>query len=365
MLPSDSRNTILLLDYDEPLLRPLCRFRSPFSLRNGIYTAAERIRILHPGCELYYSHPDEEYELMISQIEGYLPARTAPEGDRESYFSERITSREVNLLELLDQVEERVESDLFLLLKHSDRYTNPSSSLLPGVSLVGSQEDIWLHNGCRILPGSVIDSREGPVIVDEGAEISPFSYLQGPLYVGRDSLVDDARITGGTILGHRVRVGGEIENSVFNDCTNKHHEGFVGHSLLGSWVNLGALTTTSDLKNNYGEIRLILPTDFLPPADTVPSTVSHPTGRIKFGSLVGDHVKTAIGTLLNTGTVVDAGSNLFSGAPGKYVPPFSWGISGEKYDRNRFLSDARKIMARRKREPHPLFERMVDRLFAS
>ena len=153
-----------------------------------------------------------------------------------------------------------------------------------------------------------------------------------------------------------MRAGGEIENSIIGDYSNKHHEGFIGHSVLGNWVNIGALATTSDLKNNYGEVRLVLPEGN--PANSGLKEVS--SGTIKFGSILGDCVKISIGSMLYTGTVIDAGSNIFGGNPGKYMPPLSWGLNGEKYDPERFIKDQKVIFQRRGQNPHPQMRNLVN-----
>jgi UDP-N-acetylglucosamine diphosphorylase/glucosamine-1-phosphate N-acetyltransferase len=139
-------------------------------------------------------------------------------------------------------------------------------------------------------------------------------------------------------VGPVCKVHGELEACVILGYTNKAHDGFLGHAMLGCWVNLGALTTNSDLKNNYGTIRMWTPAGEVD------------TGEQKLGCFLGDHVKTGIGLMLNTGTVVGAGSNLFGAIqPPKYVPPFRWG-SGERlvpYELDRFLDTARAVLKRR------------------
>jgi glucose-1-phosphate thymidylyltransferase len=154
-------------------------------------------------------------------------------------------------------------------------------------------------------------------------------------------------------IGQTCKLSGEISDSIFGDFSNKAHEGFIGHSLLGSWVNLGALSTTSDLKNNYGEVKI----NYL---DTI-----HTTGGIKFGSLVGDFVKTAIGTLLNTGTVIGCGAmvvgDLFSL---KYLKPFQWKAGGDNlYKIDRFINDSKKIMARRQQKMSDELEERIRKLY--
>jgi UDP-N-acetylglucosamine diphosphorylase/glucosamine-1-phosphate N-acetyltransferase len=167
----------------------------------------------------------------------------------------------------------------------------------------------------HLAPGTALATASGPIVLDRGVRVMPQCYLEGPLYIGPGSLVKPGtRIHGETSLGIVNRVAGEIAESTFGDFTNKQHEGFIGHAVLGSWVNLGAMTTCSDLKNNYGEIRV----------DLGAGTVA--TGRRFVGLMMGDHAKTAIGTLFNTGTCVGFASNIFgSGMPPKFVGNFLWG----------------------------------------
>jgi hypothetical protein len=147
--------------------------------------------------------------------------------------------------------------------------------------------------------------------------------------------------------GNDCRLGGEIADSIIGDFTNKHHEGFLGHSLVGDWVNLGALTTTSDLKNNYGEVRLTF------------KDQKYPTGTIKFGSIIGDYAKTAIGTMLGTGTIIDLGANLFGlSHRSGYFRPFLWGET-KIYDRSKFIDDAARMMQRRGQVVTPELEKLL------
>ena len=219
-----------------------------------------------------------------------------------------------------------------------------STGAVPGhTQLIGSADDVLLGADVTIEPGVVIDVAHGPVWLDDGVDVRAFTRLAGPSYIGRGSTV-----LGGPIaevsVGPVCKVHGEIEASIVLGYANKAHDGFLGHAYLGRWVNLGALTTNSDLKNNYGTIRL-----WTPEGDV-------DTGEIKIGCLLGDHVKTGIGTMLNTGTVVGAGSNLYGAAmPPKYVPPFSWGSGSDLtgYALDRFLQTAATVMARRGVELEP------------
>jgi len=183
----------------------------------------------------------------------------------------------------------------------------------------------------------VFDTRNGPIQLADAVEVRAGCRIEGPLYAGPSTVLLGGSI-GTSSFGPVCRLRGEVEESTILGYVNKAHDGFLGHSYLGRWVNLGAMTTNSDLKNNYGAIRIGGPGG---PVET---------GLTKLGCLLGDHVKTAIGTLIGTGTVVGAGSNLFGQAmPPNWVPPFSWGSGGVRavYDRERFVAVAGRVMPRR------------------
>ncbi|MCB1308534.1 MAG: hypothetical protein KDK30_10155 [Leptospiraceae bacterium] len=392
------RQYLFLLDEDTPAWRPLSRFRSPFSFRNGIYSPIERLRSRHPEATPVYFHPDEQHENLISELEGFQAYRQnlinhpdwlqptqivtlLGEGESgrakvkelsESAFVALQFSNDPDLFSLLNSIGSQLLADL-TLWKAENR--NCDKERLRHVHLIGNPDDVYIHSTAEILPGVVLDARNGPIIIDARASVSPFTYIEGPSYAGPDARLDNLRLTGGSILGHAVRAGGEIENSIFQDYSNKHHEGFVGHSLIGAWVNLGALTTTSDLKNNYGSVRIRVPAEFLFSGDPAGDSAGYAegsidskdmltidTGTIKFGSIIGDCVKTAIGTMLNTGSVLDAGSNIFGGRPDAYQRGMSWGLHGNRYDPERFYRDCRKIFTRRGKTAHEALLKLATRL---
>ncbi len=254
----------------------------------------------------------------------YRSATTPPAGTLEGVLLTRVW-------ELLAGNADRTARDIHAL------HPQATTSTLPeGVFHWGSYPLI-VEDSATIEPGAAFDTTAGPIWVDRDARVQSFSRIAGPTYIGRGS-----RVLGGAVeavsLGPVCRVRGELAESVCLGYTNKQHDGHIGHAYLGRWVNLGAETTNSDLKNNYGTIRIWTPEGEVD------------TGEIKLGSLIGDHVKTGIGLLLNTGTVVGAGSNLYGALmPPKYVPPFSWGTGEElvEYRLDKFLEVAERAMARR------------------
>ena len=234
-----------------------------------------------------------------------------------------------------------VEGELAVRAAHGAELaprTNPA--VAPGVHLV-AQSAIAIHPTARIAPGCVLDASNGPIVVERDAVLEPLTYVAGPAWVGAGTHVLGGKLGGGVALGPVCRVAGEIEETIFQGYGNKRHHGFVGHSVIGQWVNLGALTTTSDLKNNYGEVRVSIGGRQLD------------TGESKVGSFVGDHAKTGIGTLLTTGAVIGAASNLFGGGTlsPKELAPFSWWDGAERvgYDVEKFVRTARVVCGRRSR----------------
>ncbi len=203
-----------------------------------------------------------------------------------------------------------------------------------GSILIGDPHDVVLL-GAGVEPGVVFDVRRGPVVLEQHSYVRSGTRLDGPLYVGPGTEILGGTV-GGSAIGPRCRVRGEVSSSAFFGYANKTHDGFLGHSVIGRWTNLGAGTTTSNLKNTYGAVRLDLGGDRIE------------TGRQLLGSLIGDHVKTAIGTLLPTGAVVGVGANVFGAvAVPKHVPAFAWGLAGERQTLDGFLTTARRVMPRR------------------
>ncbi len=210
--------------------------------------------------------------------------------------------------------------------------------VMEGAHIVNAQL-VTLGSGSVLKPGAVIDAGAGPVIIGEDVEVMSNAVIEGPCYIGDHCRIKiGAKIYGHTSIGPWSKVGGEVENSIILGYSNKQHDGFLGHSYLGRWVNLGADTNTSDLKNNYGNIRVRL------------NGAEIDTGRMFLGALVGDHAKTGINTMLNTGTVIGVGANVFGGGfPPKSIAPFAWGGGTDEFFRvEDAISVASRVMERRK-----------------
>lgn len=358
-------DNILLIDFDMPHVRILSRYKSIFTFRNGIFLPVERILKKTNAKIIQYFHMEPKLEKIFCilnqwqsfsdsfpEIAAELRKRSNPKESLQQikqFFEdiETFSSLDLDIIQSIDNVLDHIDFDLKYLSKDAYSYYPME------VQIIGSKNDVWIHPSVKASYGVVINAQKGPIVIDKNCSITPFTYIEGPFYAAENCHLDNVRITGGVILGKGCRVGGEIENSIFGNFSNKHHEGFVGHSIIGDWVNLGALTTTSDLKNNYGEVRLQIPISRIPQVHEALVTVS--TNKIKFGSLIGDCVKTSIGTMLNTGTVLDVGCNVFGGSPPPYLQPFSWGLRGHKYELERFFKDCEKIFARRSQKMDPFF----------
>ena len=199
---------------------------------------------------------------------------------------------------------------------------------------------IFIAKGASVFPGCVLNAEDGPIYIDEDAVLQPGAVIEGPHFTGRKSIIRiGAKIRTGSTIGEVCRVGGEVEDSIIQSYSNKQHDGFLGHGYLGSWCNLGACTNNSDLKNNYGNVKVYVEGKLMD------------SGSMFVGLTMGDHSKSGIGTTFNTGTVVGIMCNIYGeGLPPKFIPSFSWG--GEKgmveYMSDKAIEVAEKVMGRRK-----------------
>lgn len=208
----------------------------------------------------------------------------------------------------------------------------------PGVHLLNGSA-IHVAPTARIYPGCVFDAETGPIFVDDHVMISPHVVIQGPCYIGPESLIRPrAVILPGVSIGRRCKIGGEVGQAIIHAFSNKQHDGFLGHVYVGEWVNLGTDTIVSDLKNTYGHVRVPI------------NGREVDSGRVLVGPTLGDFCKTGIGQLLPTGAVLGVASMVATGGfSKKFVPSFSWltpdGVTG--HDPQRALEVARRMTARR------------------
>lgn len=220
----------------------------------------------------------------------------------------------------------------------------------------GSKDDVYIAPGVQIHPFVCIDATGGPVYIDRDAEIHPYTRIEGPAYIGPKSILLGTKLREGCTIGPVCRVGGEVEESIIHGYSNKYHDGFLGHAYVGEWVNLGAQTTNSDLKNDYTSVEVTL------------NGRKIDTGSNKVGAMIGDHTKTSIGTLFNTGTVCGAMCLLMAtGSPlPKSIPSFAWLINGvitKGFGKRSLYQTAKTAMGRRKMEWTDQDEALWDKVF--
>jgi UDP-N-acetylglucosamine diphosphorylase/glucosamine-1-phosphate N-acetyltransferase len=231
----------------------------------------------------------------------------------------------------------------------------------PGhLQVLGPREGVAVHAGAAVEPHVVADTRNGPVMIDRGAVVQAFTRLEGPCYVGPGTWLLAAKFRGGT-LGPNCRVGGEVEASIVHGHSNKYHDGFLGHSYVGEWVNLAAAVQVADLRHDYGEVSVPL------------QGRKTPTGLTKVGAFLGDHTKTGLATLLNVGTSAGVFCNLLpdGGLLPQLVPSYCTYTRGqlqERTDLRELFATAETVMQRRGRTLSPaatdvlftLYERTAD-----
>ena len=236
---------------------------------------------------------------------------------------------------------EELKKDIaFLSGKNNLKGTNAKDKKYDGVNFV-NPEQVFISENVDIKPGVVLDTSKGPIYLDKNVVILPNAVIEGPVYIGESSKVKScATIYENVSVGKLCKVGGEIEDSIIMSYSNKQHSGFLGHSYLGSWVNIGADTNCSDLQNNYGTIKVQVNGRHID------------TGRQFVGLIMGDHSKTAINTMFNTGTVVGFSCNVYGeGFPPKYTTSFGWGGSSSvrEYKLAKAIETAKAVFKRREK----------------
>ncbi len=392
-------------------LSPLVHFRPPHHLRCGALTIVEKVSALFPGSRLVHHVrsslreylaelpgeaavdpagadellfingrmiPDEGTALFLrrrsrlnhvyrsgdavaaARLDAAASARVLgraagePLADRlfEEVPSEQIGARVLRYpWEYVHQCAEEIERDF----KRMKGRRPVAGKVSRGAHILG-RRNVIIGKGSVIQPGAVIDAQKGPVIIGRNVLVMPNAFIEGPAAIGDGSIVKaGAKVYHGTSVGERCKVGGEVESSIIQSYSNKQHEGFLGHSYLASWVNIGADTNTSDLKNTYGTVRV----------HTASGVID--TGLQFVGLTMGDHSKSGINVMFDTGTVVGVSCNVFgAGLPPKYIPSFSWGgdRSFTVYALDRGMETARRMMARRQVPFTAGYERLFTSAFA-
>ncbi len=285
--------------------------------------------------------PDDELVNAVSSLKeneslvknDCILARKGSGGITVSYNSDVLLIEKVT--DLFSKNGEVLQRDFTLLTKGKK-----SAALHESNTIIGDKNLVFLEEGAQVF-ASTLNTLSGPIFIDKDAEIMEGSHVRGPFYLGEHSqLKMGTKVYGPTTIGPQSKVGGEVSNSIIQGFSNKGHDGFIGNTIMGEWCNLGADTNTSNLKNNYSNVR-IWNYALKQYADT---------GLTFCGLIMGDHSKCSINTMFNTGTVVGVAANIFGGDfPPKHVPSFSWGGSESmtEYDLEKALQTAERVLARR------------------
>jgi UDP-N-acetylglucosamine diphosphorylase/glucosamine-1-phosphate N-acetyltransferase len=231
-----------------------------------------------------------------------------------------------------------------------------TSEAIPQTTIAFNPEHIFIEKGAKVMCAS-LNATDGPIYIGKDTVLMEGATIQGPFALCEHSSIKmGAKIYGGTTIGPHCKVGGEVANSVMMGYSNKGHDGYMGNSVLGHWCNLGADTNTSNLKNNYAQVRLW---DY----DTEKFAK---TGTQFCGLMMGDHSKCGINTMFNTGTVVGVSANIFgAGYPRNFIPSYSWGGSSgiETYNTTKAFEVAAVVMARRGLEFDTQEEAILNEVF--
>ena len=293
-------------------------------------TLARTVANLHPGEKLIAKNAAGD------TIDVALRVGDAPGAQVEIAYDSRVDTIDF-LYDIFLLNARKIEEDFEFLTRNREGQSIPRSN-----TVIGDPDLIYIESGA-IVEGVVLNASHGPIYVGRDVEIMEGSCLRGPIALGERSTVNmGSKIYPGTTLGPWCKVGGELNNVVMIGYSNKAHDGFLGNAVIGEWCNLGAGCVSSNLKNDYTEIKLW----------NYPRHRFLKTGLQFCGLIMGDHSKAGINTMFNTATVVGVGVNVHgSGFPRNFVASFSEGGAAGFTDlpMEKFLDIASRMMARRHR----------------
>ena len=331
---------------------------------NTLPPDGEDVLIVNGRLTTIPSEPPPLGTIEIDPADGSLRRAHLDAGQAEVWLRTGATPDRVNVTEVSEPAMLRHPWDL--LAGVSDRIVEDiehasagqAGSIPPSATVIGDATVI-VADDALLDPGTILDARKGPIMIGPGASIGAHSVLAGPCAIGPGCMLGPhTQIKAGTATGPRCRLGGEIGGTIFQGHANKSHHGHLGDSWVGEWANLGAGTVNSNLLNTYGEV----PMKLEPDGPTLRS------GRTFLGCLIGDHVKTAIGTRIMTGTVLGTGAMIAcSQPPPSCTPRFAWlsDKGNRQYQIGKFLKVMDTVMARRDRTPGDAYVARVSELHES
>ena len=373
-------NVILFEDEKFSNFYPISRLRTVDNIRTGKWTQKEKAAIQlksklisHSTRELYGDKIKVEDDSLFlnSRLKDFSPFRDLEsktcvvnkDGDILGYRSStviedknfdgfKVIEKEAPIYnyiwDIIADLPDRIKADLV-----GDTSLGQILSPIGDFVSIEDKKNVYIGKNVKLGPYVVLETKEGPIWIEDGVVIESHCCIKGPTYIGKDSKVKPDTLLEIVSFGNVVKASGEIEESIFQGYSNKQHLGFLGHAFIGEWVNLGAGTTNSDLKNNYSKVNVIL------------EGKRYETGMQFLGTIIGDHSKAAINTTFNTGTIVEPFCNVFGqGYPPKYIPPFSWRCDNiEEYRLDKAIETAIKVMKRRNIDLDENYRKKVEKLF--
>lgn len=384
-------NYILFDDEDRNQLLPFTYTRPSAEIRFGILTVSEKWeRFFHKAVfHLTQSHLQNMYPAIPNENLVFINGRVTPnkllvekisnlkvgEGFKKGndLIAYRANKREdFNLAMVKSNQATELEIDYVSITHVWDIFSNnniaiqsdfelltanrKSQALSKTNILIGDNNLLFIEEGA-VVEASILNTKSGPIYIGKDAEVMEGSTIRGPFALGEHSALKmNTKIYGATTIGPHCKIGGEVNNSVVFGFSNKAHDGFLGNAVIGEWCNLGADTNNSNLKNNYGNVKLYNYT----------SDKMEDTGLQFCGLIMGDHSKSGINTMFNTGTVVGLGANVFgAGFPDTHIPSFSWGGAEgmETYKLDKMLETAQRVYDRRGKKMTGAEKNMLEYVF--
>ena len=339
-------------------------------VRFGAFSILERIeKQLSDGDQIVLVVRDELKDILLERYP-HMVINPSVIPSSQVYHVSSINLNQSNLILTLDndicidELREKMvdfSSDLYLwdylklntLDKDVDHFNMDINGDFHESAIFVNKDNIHISESSVISAGVILDASNGPIIIDD-AFIDIGALIKGPTYIGKGSKVNPgAKLRGNISIGPCCKIGGEVEDTTFHGYSNKQHDGYLGHAYIGEWVNLGANTNNSDLKNNYSNVKFKIGEELIS------------TDEIFLGAMIGDYTKTAISTMLNTGTYIGVGCNLFgAGFQRKFIPSFSWG-ENSRMDLDKFLNTLDIVKGRRGKNISKIEKDLISKIYNS
>ena len=378
-------NLIIYEDYLTDQIKPFSINHAIFEIKTGLYSNLERFVNSFPNYKIYLVVRDEIEDVVKYKFPQFivnpkvLPSakcinsKVVWNKDYINLFNKESLLYFINESSItIDDFNKKVKSLKYLkddsvikidfiwdaiylfnelIINDFKKIDNKSLKKYDDVKFIKSNL-IHIGENVTLKPGVIIDASNGPVFIKDNVTIDLGSLVQGPVLIDDNSYISlGAKIRGGTLIGPNCKIGGEITNSIFHGKSNKVHDGFIGHSYIGEWVNIGAGTNNSNLKNNYSNVKF----------DFGKKTID--SKKIFLGTMIGDFSRISISTSINTGTYIGVGSNIFNHSFNKkYVASFSWG-NIEKVDFDKFIKTCNLALQRRDYQLHDSEIKLLNYLY--